>query len=410
MRIRRAGVSVVVALWAVHAQAQPITLQEAVERAWLRSQQVGATVARRAELQARERVTEAWFAGPPSASLGVRRDLPRNTEPFGTRQSDVRGFNEWEPGVSLPLWLPGQRDATRNVIERERTELEARALAARLRVCNEVREALWTALRAQVELEQARARVEAAAALAAEVQRRVDAGDLARIDTLLARSEWLAARGSAAEMEGRLNAALDVYATLVGVRTLPDDAIEPVGAATGIDDNPTVRAGASRIETARARVDYARRIRRESPTLSISPRFERDAYGASYRNTVSFGVAIPFGSEVHAAPRIAAASAEQVEAEIELVRERRALEADVAKARAALAAATERSALAQEHRVITRENLALVERAFTFGERGLVDVLRVRTLAREAELSAALAQTDIGAARARINQALGVLP
>lgn len=399
-----------VPLLALHAHAQTLTLSQAIERAWLRTQQADAASARGAELDARERVTEAWFAGPPTASLDVRRDLPRSTEPFGIRQSEVRGENEWEPGVAIPLWLPGQRDATRDVIARERSELDARTIAARLRLAGEVREALWAVRRAQVELEQARARVETAAALAAEVERRVDAGDLARTDALMVRSEWLAARGTAAEVEGRANAAFDAYATLVGVRALPMDDVESVDPGASIESNPLVRAGTTRIESARARLEYARRIRRENPTFNITPRFEREAYGAPYRNTVRFGVAIPFGSDVHSAPRIAAASAEQVEAQIELLRERRALEAALAKAKASLEAAANQAALAQEHRQVTSENLALVERAFALGERGLVDVLRVRTLAREAQLSAALARADIGAARARVNQALGVLP
>jgi outer membrane protein TolC len=397
-------------LYTGSAHAQSLSLREVVDRAWQRTQQSEATQARGVELDARERITEAWFAGPPVAALDVRRDLPRNTELFGIRQSEARGLNEWEPAIAVPLWLPGQREAQRQVITQERAELQVRSIATRLRVAGEVREAIWAVRRAQVEVDQARARVEAASSLEGDVDKRVQAGDLARIDALLARSETFAARATTAEAEGKLNASLAGYATLTGDRALPADALESVDADASVESNPIVRAGAARVKSALARLDYARRVRRENPKVSVSPRFERDAYGAAYRNTVRFGVEVPFGSEVHAAPRIAAASTERVEAEVERVRERRTLEAELAKARAALAAATEQAELARARRELARENLNLNERAFALGERSLVDLMRVRTFAREAELAAALIDTEIGAARARINQALGVLP
>jgi outer membrane protein TolC len=393
---------------AAHAQAP--SLNEAVEQAWQRTRQADVQAARSAELDARERVNGAWFPESPTVGADVRRDLPRWAEPFGAQQGSERGMNEWEVGVSVPLWLPGQRDAQGKVITGERAESGARATADRLVVAGEVREALWSVVRTRSVSTLAAARRDAAQALERDVARRVAAGDLARTDLLLAQSELLASRAALAQAEADERGALEVYALLVGVRALPRDALEDVPSDAALEGNPALVAALERIAASRARLDLAQTVRRDSPTLSIVPRFEREVDGGDYRNTVRVGIAIPLDTDVRNAPRIAAASTAYAEAQVAALAVKRSLETALARARNAVDAAAAQAAIAESQRAVADENLQLIDRAFRLGERGLVDLLRVRAIAREAQIASELARSELGLARARLNQTLGVMP
>ncbi len=391
------------------AQAQTPTLKDAVEQAWIRSQQADLQAARRAELDARERVTGAWFPDSPTVGLDVRRDQPRWSEPFGMQQGPERGKNEWEPALAVPLWLPGQRAAQRRVIDEDREAATARAAADRLALAGEVREALWAAHRGRQNVALAQARLQAAEALEADVARRLRAGELARTDLLLAQSELLTARAALAQAHASERGTMDAYDALVGLRILPPPEPEPP-TRDAFDANPALQAQMDAIAAARARLDYAQTVRRDSPTFAIVPRFDRDVGGGDYRNSVRVGIAIPLDTDVRNAPRIAAASTALAEAQIAAVATRRQLMIQVAQARAALESAEAQAAIATTQQRVALENLDLIERAFRYGERGLVDLLRVRTLAREAAVAAELARLDVGLSRARLNQAIGVLP
>jgi outer membrane protein TolC len=411
---RRVGAAVLFLAFAfavaTSAPAAAQTLREAVDRAWERTRQADAQAARAYELEVRERVTGAWFPDSPTVGLDTRQDLPPWVEPFGTQRSPDRGKNEWEPSVALPLWLPGQRAAQRRIIAGDRSAFAARAIATRLQVAGEVRESLWAAHRARSAVALAQARQTTAEALEADVARRAKAGELARTDLLLAQAELLSARSAVAAAQAEARAALSVYETLVGERELAADVPEPGPEAAELEANPAVQASLRSIEAARSRLDYAQSIRRDNPTLVIVPRFDRDTYDSGYRNTVRVGIAIPLDTEIRNAPRIAAASAELSEAQVAAVAVRKQIQNEVLRALAAVDAARAQATIAASQREVARENLELIERAFRAGERSVVDVLRVRAIAREAAIAAEASRLDLGLATARLNQAFGVMP
>ena len=60
--------------------------------------------------------------------------------------------------------------------------------------------------------------------------------------------------------------------------------------------------------------------------------------------------------------------------------------------------------------VALRDRLSNVERARNAGEISLVEFVRAQAASFEAELASTTAEVQVGAARARLNQSLGVLP
>ncbi|MFN8839634.1 MAG: hypothetical protein ACK5XG_12795, partial [Burkholderiales bacterium] len=125
------------------AAAPASALADLLERAWTLARRGDVERARAAELDARGVVVRSPFAGSPTVGLDMRRDLPVWVSPFGAEPSSERGRTEVEPGFSAPIWLPGQRDAQRRVLERERSRLGAAVRAERLQLAGEVREAAW---------------------------------------------------------------------------------------------------------------------------------------------------------------------------------------------------------------------------------------------------------------------------
>lgn len=84
-----------------------------------------------------------------------------------------------------------------------------------------MREAYWQARLAATELDLARRKVEEAAALAVDVERRLKAGDLARADLNQARIVEQLARSVLAETRARAYRGAQAFSLLTGLKTLP---------------------------------------------------------------------------------------------------------------------------------------------------------------------------------------------
>jgi outer membrane protein TolC len=394
------------------APAAAPRLADLVRLAWDRAALDRVELARVAEIDARERALRAPFAGPPSVGLDLRQGLPRGLAPAGTGAASIAGLAELAPGVSVPLWLPGQRDALRRLLDDERSRRAAALRAARLQLAGEVREAAWAQATAAAETAVQRERDAAAAALEADVVRRVDAGDLAPVDRLAARAERLAASAGLREAEARERAAAARLAALTGALAAGglEEAEQGVGSADAVETHPAVLAAQGAVEAARSRLDAARTVRRDAPTLSAVARFERDAALGDARNSVRFGIAVPLDTEARNAPRLAAAGAELAEAEVALERERRERAAALERARIDLDASAALLGTADERAEVAGAAQRAIELAFAAGERSLPDVLRARQSALEARLAAATARMRRGLAIARMNQTLGIEP
>ena len=391
------------------ALAGGVDLAQLVTQAWSLSRDEQADTARRAALDARAVAAAAPFAGAPTVGLDLRRDQPPWSGLPGTYAAAARGRNEIDIGVSVPVWLPGQRNAERQVLERDHAALAADARLRRLALALAVREGVWTMALARAEQRLQQMREQSAQRLEADVARRVAAGELAPSDGMLARAERLAASAALREAAAAVDASGAALAALTGEREV-GRIVEKPADLVDRDAHPALVAAREAVDAARARLEQAHATRRDNPTLGVSARFDRDAWGAGYRNTVRVGVSLPLDTEARNAPRLAAASAELVRTEVELERERRRRAGDVERARVALDAARDALALQTERATVANAAQAAIERAFHAGERGLPELLRLRAQTLEAELARDAARERVGLAIARFNHAMGVLP
>lgn len=387
------------ALAAFAAAAQAQSLREALEAAWQRTQNERVRDAHLGEAEARLVTANAPLPDALQVGLDVRRDV-------GSRR---RGALEVEPGLAIPLWRPGERDALRSVAQRDQASAGRDSEARKLELAGEVRERAWRVAAAFADRDLARARLDAAAALENDVERRVRAGDLARTDLLRAQSERYAAQGALAPAESSATAEMAAWKVLTGFERAPE-ALESGAGESGLDRHPGLAALREKAEAARARLALARTANRGRTEVEISARAERDASGEPFGHSLNFGVRIPLESAPHFAERIAGASRELTEAEVAFAQARMRLETALAHATGEERGAQAALALSSERLQVATEHEQLLQRAYSLGERPLETLLRAREVRLHAQQAKVAAEIALGRARSRIQQALGALP
>lgn len=379
-------------------------LRAAVEAAWTRQPEFQAAPLRRDAATAQRRAVSGWTPEPPALEASTRTDrLTRNN-----------GAREYEVGVAVPLWLPGERARARALADSELGAIDSRAAAARLRVAGSVREAWWALHAARQDVLAARTRLTAAQTLAADVARRLKAGDLARADQNQAEGAVataqveLAASGAA---EAASVVALRIWVGSSVAADLPTQAeTTPAAEATVLPDHPALRELADRAETLRRTLALAQSQKRANPELTLLTTRDRGVAGESYGQTVTLGFRFPFGSDDRNRAKAATAAADLAEAEASLSAEQDKLQANLIAARARETAALAAADAAGRRAQLARETRGFIDKSFRAGESDLPTRLRVELEAADAERQAARADIELKLAISLRRQALGLLP
>lgn len=378
--------------------APPASLQSLVEQAWLRAPSGRGIVARQGEIDAARAQAGTWVAGQPV--LGMSHRSGRWSEPGGARESEL--------SMSAPFYTPGQRSARHHLAEVSASELDAQVRKVRLDIAGEVRTRLWDAAAAQAVLEEKEGHLHHTEELAAEVERRVRGGELARVDALLAQQEVQSARIAVEQARAESHASLSRLRLLVGpVAALP---LEPEPLSPAAAGNVRLQAARATETRAEAALRLARASRNGPPSLALSVRQEREPLVAGQDRSLGLSLQIPIGSagrnrlaEAQAQTQMAVAAAEARLAE-------EAIASDLALARLQVEHARAALAIAQARVNAMREHQQLIEKAFKLGERGLAELLRSHALAHEAQVAQRQQQVALGRAHAQFNQASGVMP
>lgn len=397
--------------WAQAASpASPVvtTLRQAFDAAWARQPEAQSLDMRRAAALARRESADSWSAEPPAFEVSGKTDqLHRND-----------GSREYEIGLAVPLWLPGERASTAALADAEVRASTSRTLAAQLRTAAGVRAAYWDWQRARVNVLIARERLASARELAADVSKRVRAGELARADQHQADGALATAEASLAEASGALAGAEQHLRALTGMTpALAAEGLSVAEAEPAPAAPVALGAGHPAIAELRDRAELAQRSMtlagiqgRANPELNLATTRERGASGESWQQTVTIGVRIPFGSDTRNRARVASASAEAIEAETQLRLERERLTAEVDTARVRVESARTLVASAEQRAQLARESRGFFQKAFRLGETDLPTRLRIELEAAEAERQVARTRIELAAAVSALRQAMGLLP
>ena len=396
----------------VHAQAPPLaevrTLSQAFDAAWARQPEAAALAARRDATRAQLQSAAAWTPEPAAIELSTRADgLNRNLRAL-----------EYEVGIAIPLWLPGERARTLAVAQADGRVVESRIRSAQLRVAATIREAWWNWQRASAEADTAQGQLENARRIAADVARRLKAGDLARADQHQADGAVAGADAAVAQADAAMSVARQHLRTLTAS---PDSNLQAAHADISAEPDPGLAVADSemhgdllavkdRAAVAEGSSALAATQSRANPELMIAATRDRGAAADPWQQSFRVGVRIPFGAGPRHDARTAAARADAIELQTQLNLERARLAGERDSARARTDAARAQIAASDRRVQLARESRGFFDKSFRLGETDLPTRLRIEAEAAEAERQAVRARIELASAISTWRQALGLLP
>ncbi|HEX5355986.1 MAG TPA: TolC family protein [Aquabacterium sp.] len=377
-------------------------LAGALQAATARDPETAQLRLRQAAAEAGVQVAQGLTPAPAAVSLNHLSD----------RLNQNLGRREWEVELGAPLWLPGQRQASVDTARHALAESEARLNWRRLQLSGELREAWWQVAHARTATALAQQRLQTAQALQAEVLRRYQHGDLARLDANLARTETLAAQAELMEAGQKTQQAEQSFANLTGTEppsTLPPENMPTAGTTADLD-HPQWRALQAAATLAGDKLALQSASDRAPPEVAVRWTQQRSDALNPYDQAIGVKLTLPLSSGPRVQQDSALARAEMAQAEMALARAREQIDRAIRQARSELDMALQQLALAQERSQLTADNLQLAQKAFSLGEQDLNALLRARLADHEAQ--AALSQQTLArdTAISRLRQALGLLP
>jgi len=378
-------------------------IKRGLEAAWAKQPEQQAAALRRDAAEAALRASQRWTPEAPALEVNVRTDRFNRNE----------GAREYHATLAVPLWLAGERSRLQSAAQADAAVVDARLELTRWKLTEQVRAAYWEHARASLEANLAQGRLRHARQLADDVAMRLKAGDLARADGHQAEGALASAEATFAQTQAAVSRASRRWQALTGIPVPQDGAAQAEAKPTNLSlaaSHPELSELGAKAAAALRQQALASAQTRSNPELTLGAARERGTFGERYGQSVMVGVRVPLGTSSGSQARIAAAEAEQLEAEAAFKLARQRLEADIAAAQddvqafqASLDAADRRAQLAREAR-------GFFEKSFRLGETDLPARLRAELEAFEAERQAARARIELWAAISALRQAFGVLP
>lgn len=379
-----------------------ITMAQAMDAAWRRSVAAVESTGQQRRALADQEVAQSWLAGSPALSASQREG--RGTATNGARETEI--------SVALPLWRPGQRQRSGAAAQAYEEWAKANELTAKLRLAGQLRETASLLWMAQAEARQASEQRRLLADLAADVKRRVAAGDLARSDAMAARAELLAQQAQEANFQQTLQTQTAAWHVLTGLGSppAPEDQPRPSDVQLALGQHPEWLQSEAAVHLTQARLALVESQRGAAPELGLGARQDRPSGGQSAQNSLTVSLRIPFSTRTHSQPQVAMALTEHEVALAEQQRKRLGLASELALARSAVERQQALMDTEHERASLLSERASLLRISFQAGETALAELLRAISAGAQAQASVSRQQATLFQARARLQQALGQLP
>lgn len=345
-----------------------LTFQDVVKATLLQSPNTVVVRAKKNRSAALSDRASSIFSGTPEISFNHQND----------RITSNQAVREWESSLDMPLWMPGQKDASLQKARTSSKEAIAYQKLVILEANGKVREMLWKIKMADAALEQSQNNLKIALELKRSIGRKITAGNLPKRDALLIQNEVMTRRMDLITAKANYVHPAREYQALTGLLEMPAN-IDEI-ANTEVDGDNTAE-----IELAQAKVDFMEAEYRESksswsssPKLSVNFRRETGSFMSSNIDFLGVGLSIPLGAGVHMASKRASAALDLAEAERVkqlLKREHRLL---LQEAKHELEVCETQLTLSKSHFDIASENLRLSQKSFDLGESNLLDFLKIQ--------------------------------
>jgi outer membrane protein, heavy metal efflux system len=395
------------AMSTAHAQESTRSITTIYQSALENHPAMRAQAQRMDALQAGRGAANNLTAGPLTLEGSYRSD----------RSFDNQGLRETELGISAPIWLWNERSKNQQYREAELQAGEHRFAQLKLELAGQVRQVYWNTLAAQQDAGLAQARLAASQKLMNDVQRRVDAGDLARADLLQATALHAQAK---AEHSRALSGLAIVGAEFTEVSGLPVSVLNGAAQTTtaeplpenlpGIETHPAYLALQSEATVQSSRAGLLAVQKRENPEVGVAIVNDRAGFAAPNEKSLVLSTRIPLGASAERESLALQARADETEAQARLSRINTTLKAQASAAQANVEWFEQLQSNAQEQAALAQQVYALYQQSFNLGETDLPTLLRLEQQAFEAERMAKKSSIEYASKVSALRQALGLLP
>lgn len=215
---------------------------------------------------------DSWLAGSNALYLDYSDDQMTNN----------RGYSDSSVKFEVTPWFWGQRSAAQDIAKQAHTSAQKQSAAIKLEVVRLVRTALWDIALAETRLQQAQYSLDISKHLLEKVQRRVELGDLARADQLLAESEYLQNRSLFNQAEAEMMHSRKNYTNLTQITRVPANFHERLSTIKTIQfDHPLLEAINAIIARKQATIEWAKTTDTiNQPKINIGTESIHDPHGS----------------------------------------------------------------------------------------------------------------------------------
>lgn len=345
---------------------------------------------------------KSWIAGRPSLQMNYYDD---------SRLDNV-GLMEFEYGVQMPLWRPGQRRDTRALGEGYVSQVEQWKQLLSWVIAGRVRAVLADLAAAELGIALQNQVVADAMRLRDVTRTLFEAGEVARLELMQAETLLVESQADLLQAEAALIDAERTYETLTGLDIRPAKAYsEELTSQEELEDShPQLQYLRSSVNLAEASVKQSENSAKGNPTITIGSRRER---GDRFQNSISsvgIQLSIPFGGGSFVSAQSSSARRAKVDAEVSFQNSFIQLNAALHEVEHDLFIVGEEEPLRQSQMDLSRQRYDMALTAFGVGETTLAEVVIAQQQAQESDRTLRFLQLEKQRLITEFNQIIGVLP
>ena len=325
---------------------------------------------------------------------------------------DNVGLREFEYGVQLPLWRPGQRRASRQLGEQYETQVETWKDDLAWVVAGRVRRSLADIAAADLGLQLQQRAVADAQRLVEVSNTLFNAGEVARLELMQAQSLL------AEKQADLLQAEAAIVDAERGYRIITDLDVRPARPHTETlvaeddltADHPRLRYLRSGIDLALANVRQSENTAKGNPTLTIGTRREQPDRFTAPVSSIGIQLSIPFGGGSYVSSQTSAARRARVDAEVSYQNTYNELIQALHEVEHELLTLEQEEPLRRTQAELSRERFDMALTAYEAGETTLVQVVLAQQGAQESETALQSLLLERQRLVTEFNQLIGVMP
>lgn len=377
-----------------------LTLATAIDSAFEIQMKGSLAAARRQVGEGMAREGGALLSDAPEVGVLYKSDRPGSDD----------GYREYEASLALPVWRLGEKSASQQLSDDMLAQADAELAAMKWQVASEVLDSVWLLREAESAQALAMKQWESARALEANIKKRLDAGEVARADWILAQQETASREEKYRLARLEFLQAMTLWEGLTGLNELPSDLdrIDRVE-KTSLENHPLYLNSEQVLAVARAQSKRERKSLQNAPVVTLYAKRDRGLEIEPWNDSLGVQFTLPLG-KTHVAADLAKAEMAVTEAMVDLNTLQRRLEYRHRKAEVELNQIEAALSLGQRVDELARARVDVSERAFEMGEMELFLLLQAR---QDADIAANNLEKLLIQHRRAIslyNLSLGVLP